>query len=306
MFKVNLEILWFHSSISLSRLFWGDKDLKLFLFRLSLKQKEQKDAFERVTQDGRPYTREIWLRELFSKQFSFMHRSNEFYYVPESVAKTNLSDKFIVGWIARDKPILERTAPWNGLSPTEHESWQAALLLIDPTHHEDGQKVAMESHSDVGNADAILTSLSGYVFDLGPEEPYALSIFPIIRERSFEKFVKNNQNRIKEITYDAAVPNMWTDPNEFTNELKELRSKNVHRVKTTMKSDGAIDTENSQLDEIATYVESGGGKISAKTLDGEKYISDDHAMNEDIDINDVEPESPSYWERIKDALDRIF
>lgn len=281
--------------------------MRLDIFRLSLKRKGQKDAFERVTTQGKEFTREEWLRDIFSAQFSFSHKGNKIFFVPEKPDQTGLPDRIITGWLARDKVQNERTPPWEGLAPTEHDAWQASLFMIDPSHHEDGQKLAFEARTDVGGTAPILTSLAGYLNELGPQEPYSISVFPIIRERSFEKFVSEYPNKIKRISYDVAVPNMWTDPNDFTDELKKLRDKgNIGNVKATLESDGAINTDESQLDEIASHVEKGGGKITAKTIDGETYKSDDHAVSEDIETKDTEPESKSFWQRIGDAIDRIF
>lgn len=277
------------------------------MFRLSLKGRQQSDAFERKKEDSTEFSREEWLRDVFSQQFSFTHRSNDVFFVPEKSAEIGFPDNLIVGWVARDRPIKGRTPPWEGFSSTERDIWQAALLLIDPTDHEDGQKVAFESRPEVGRPDPILASLAASLSDRGPDEPFSVSVFPIIQARSFARFAAEHQGAIRLITYDVAVPNMFDSPDDFSEEMRRLRDKgNVARVKTRLESDGAINTEGSQLDEIADHVEKGGGKITAKTKDGEYYRSDDHKVSEEIDISGTEPEAPGFWERIKQSLDRIF
>lgn len=282
--------------------------MRLFLFRLSLKERKQIDAFERKKEDGSEFSREEWIRDVFSRQFTFTHRSNDFYFVPENSKSTGLPDSIITGWIARDKRLRERTAPWEGLAPTKHDSWQAALLLIDPRDHDDGQKIAFENRpADVGQPAPILASLAESLSERGSEEPYSASVYPIIQDRSFSKFAKEHHGQIRLITYDVAVPNMFDSPDDFSEEMRHLRDKaNVARVRTKLESDGAIDTDASQLDEIASYVEKGGGKIIAETKDGKKYNSEDHASSEEIDTEGTEAETPSFWERIKNSLDRIF
>ncbi|MEO3387886.1 hypothetical protein [Mesorhizobium sp. CAU 1741] len=280
--------------------------MKTFLFRLSLKAKGQRDAFERLKSDGSEFSREEWLRAVFSKQFSFRHKGNEFFFVPEPTKNSGLPEKIVSGWIARDRQQTERTPPWEGLSPTEHRSWQAALLLLDPSDHPDGQKLALESNPDVGGPAPILASLAQH-FSEGHSEPYSVSVFPIIQARSFARFAEEHKGTIQVIAYDVAVPNMFNSPDDFSEEMKRLRDKgNIARVRTRLESDDAIDTDASQLDEIAEHVEKGGGKITARTKDGKRYRSDDHKVAEEIDTAGTEPETASYWETIKGALDRIF
>lgn len=285
---------------------WGCA-VKLYLYRLSLKVKEQTDAFERRDSEGKSFERRTWLDDIFSQQFTFNHRSSEFYFVPARQAETNLPDHLITGWIARDKSSVERTPPWEGLDPTEHDSWQASLLIIDPTAHEDGQKLALEMRSDVGKTDPVISSLIISLNERGRSEPFSTSVFPIIHERSFMQFSEANRGKINKITYDVAVPNMFDSADDHTNEMRNLRDKgNISRAKTTLESDGAINIEGTQLDEIAAHVEKGGGTISAKTSDGEKYNSNDYAVSEEVHMNGAEPEGETFWHRIKDAADRIF
>jgi len=281
--------------------------MKLFLFRLSLKRKHQADAFERRNLDGREFNREEWLRDRFSKQFSFAHQGNQFFFVPEDAQKVGLPSNLIVGWVARDKPLAERTPPWEGLSPTRHASWQASLLLLDPTEHSDGQKLAFEQRKNIGGANAVVSSLAAELSRFGPSEPFTVEVFPIIQERSFERFVSEHKGRITTITYDVAVPNMFNGPDDFSNELRDLRDNgNVSRIRTTIESDGAINTDKTQLDEIATHVEKGGGKITAKTKDGVRYHSDDYARSENVDTSGSGETTPSFWQRVAAALDRVF
>lgn len=267
----------------------------------------QKDAFERRKKDGSRYNREEWLREIFSNQFIFLHRSTKYFFVPESGEKIGLDERLIVGWIARGHPLAERTAPWEGLAPTEHQSWQAALIVIDPTHHEDGQKVAFEYRNQVGKTDALLASLAKFMTDVGADVPYSVTAYPIIQERSFARFAEAHRGEITTITYDVAVPNMFEGPDDFSKELRELRNKaNISHVKAKLDSDGVINAEAGHLEEIATHVEKGGGKISARTNKGTRYNSDDHMEKVEVETDGVEPESESFWERIWNVLKEVM
>lgn len=281
--------------------------MKLYLYRFSLKHRPQKDAFERKKENGDDYSREEWIREIFSRDFTFIHHGNIFFFVPESSENTGIDENIIVGWIARDRPVAERTAPWEGLSPTEHQSWRASLIMIDPTHHDDGQKVAFEYRGEVGQPNPVISSLARHVSELGVQEPYSLTAYPIIEDRSFARFAEAHKGEISTIFYDVAMPNMFGGPDDFSEEMRYLRdSANVSRVRTQLKGDGVLNTESTQINEIASHVEKGGGRIKARTIKGTRYNSDDHAVSADVDVDGERPESPSYWARIKGAIDRIF
>lgn len=280
--------------------------LRLFHFRLSLKQSAQRDVFWRKDEKGNEFTREAWLREAFSKEFTFQHRSQDVFFVPIS-PPMNREPGLIFGWIARQRPVVERTPPSEGLEATLHQSWQAALLVLDPTHHEDGQKVLLEGRLEVGRPAALIASLASYLSNRSGDEPYSVEGFPIIQERSFARFAEKYPDTIQEITYDVVVPNMFGSPDDFSEELRQLRDQaNVAHVHTTLKSDGAINTTASQLDEIATHVEKGGGKISARTKDGHAYKSDDYAVSDDVDTTGTDPGTPSFWERFVGLIDKVF
>ncbi len=279
--------------------------MRLFLFRLSLKPHRQTDIFQRRQSDGSAHTRETWLRERLSSQVAFNHRQNDFYFVPEA-SDTGIPSEIIVGWIARTRAVNERTPPWDGLSLTEHESWQAALIMIDPRHHDDGQKVAMEARPDIGSPEAILVSLAR-ALSPSVQEPFSVTAFPIIEERSFARFASEHEETIKTITYEASVPNMFGGADDFSEEMRTLRDEaNVSKVKTRLESDGTIDIKATRLTEIANHVEKGGGKIKATTTDGSTYNSDEHAAHEDVDTGGTESEKSDFWSRVRAALDRIF
>ncbi|WP_415279883.1 hypothetical protein [Brucella sp. BZ] len=281
--------------------------MKLFMYRLSLKETKQSSVFDRRNPDGSALSREQWLRSVFSTTFKFKHRGNDFFFVPENTATIGINPLFIVGWIARDRSVVERTAPWDGLDLTEHKSWRAALLLLDPRHHEDGQKLALEAVGDVGKTSSILASLFNGDWGLDYTEPYSVLAFQILKGSSFASFAEMHRGKINEIVYDVAVPNMFEGPDDFSNELRVLRDEaNIARVVTKLQSDGTINTDATHLDDIANHVEKGGGEIRARTVDGQKYNSSDNAVSEEIDTDGVEPTSQSYWQRVVGALDRIF
>ena len=109
--------------------------MDMYLFRFSLKERRQADAFERLDTDGKPFSRERWIRDFFSQRREFSHFGSTFVFVPEPMGEKYLPTRITSGWIARAKFLPEVTSPDEGLQPTLHESWRAALILIDPTDH---------------------------------------------------------------------------------------------------------------------------------------------------------------------------
>lgn len=125
--------------------------MDFLLFRVSLKRKQ--NLFAEIVAAS---PREQWLRRVFSRERLFTHFNSDFVFKPEpGLDSTDL----IAGWIARERRMMERTSPAEGLVPAEHQFWQAAFLIIDPAEHPDGQKIAMEASQQVGKPEAVLSSL---------------------------------------------------------------------------------------------------------------------------------------------------
>ena len=208
--------------ICLQSLVWG-RIMDLYLFRLSLKERRQPDLFEET--DGARIPREHWIREYFSERRQFLHQGTQMEFVPEQPGTPFRAD-LIAGWIARARTLQEWTPPDQGLTPTIHESWRVALILVDPTEHEDGQKVALEHHPDIGSARAIIKSL---VNDMNRRPPYSVDAFPIVQEASFWRFAERHAFQIRQLTFDVAVPNMFDSLDDFSDELRKLRdAKTTH------------------------------------------------------------------------------
>lgn len=57
------------------------------LLRLSLIERQQQDLF---ASQAEPPSREVWLREIFSNRIEFIHRADQFYFVPLTPALIDL------------------------------------------------------------------------------------------------------------------------------------------------------------------------------------------------------------------------
>lgn len=281
--------------------------MELYLFRFSLKPKSQADVFERTAGDGVRFSRESWIRDFFSREQTFSHRGSRFVFVPTPPSESGLPAPIIAGWISRPKVLRERTHPDQGLEPVERESWRAALLLVDPTAHEDGQKVALEDNPDIGAPAAVLSSLVRAMNEQSHAEPFTAQVYAIVEEASFARFAEEHGYQIKVLTFRAAVPNMFESADDFSNELRALRDKaNVTHVTTTLKSDGILETSGNKITEIVEYTERGLGKVQAKAADGAIYRSQDHAAYATLDLGQPEQDEKGFFARLVQLLDKIF
>lgn len=271
--------------------------MDFYLFRASLKQ--------HVNLFARQLSREEWLREAFSVPMAFSHRQEQFIYIPE---KNPVLDKnYIYGWIGRSTIVRERTSPEDGFLPTEHESWRAAFIAMDPSHHDDGQKIAMEFTSDVGRPGAILKSLFERVNQ--PESiPYVADVHAIVEQGSFWSFVRDSDDRIKSISFELAAPNMFGGKDDMQQELRALRdNENVSKVKTTLISDTSLNPHTQRMTEVVNYAEQGGGALKARNEAGKTYNSDDHASKVDLPVETHKNAGvESFIGQIAKFLDRIF
>ncbi|MDP2125542.1 MAG: hypothetical protein Q8J92_14300 [Parvibaculum sp.] len=284
---------------------WGEK-MDLFLFRLSLKAKEMADLFEARDPEGRPYSRENWLRHFFEREREFLHYKNKFVMMPvEDLFVPRLPHLRFV-WIARELQKSERTPPSEGLEPTKHPSWQASFLAIDPTDHQDGQLIALEHNDEIGIPKAIINSLIKALND-DIDAPYFVQAFPLVRKGSFWEFALQHRDEIKSVTFAVAAPNMFKDADDFQEEYRSLRDgENVSSVRATLESDTALKHRTERMTGLINYVERGAGELSAEATDGTRYHSSEHEMKTTADIENHKNNLATFLREIVAVLDRIF
>src|SRR5687767_4380358 len=100
--------------------------------RFIMQPRRQAHLLERRDAAGGVFTREGWLRDIFTKSIAFRHRGIEFYYVP---TPDLTRPEIIVGRVGRQVIAVENQPPDAGFSETQHEAWRAGIVLIDPRHH---------------------------------------------------------------------------------------------------------------------------------------------------------------------------
>jgi hypothetical protein len=236
------------------------------LYRLSLLPRTHGDLFA----DGPDkINREQWLREVFGKEQPFSHRGSDFHYVPTH-QDSNTGD--IIGKVGRKVLRDENKPPSEGLEDITHEAWMAAMLVLDPTHHDDGQKLAIQSVNAVGKPIMLVKSLVSTINERSPHGPYLIQAAQIIEEQSFWDFVKENEGKVTSLTLDFIVPNMFGSSDEFSNEIKEFRdNEEANNVKLTIKNEGGIKPDTKRMKLGVQYATRGGGKIRAKA--GKKFYN---------------------------------
>lgn len=263
------------------------------------------DLFQYREESTAEVSRESWLRFYFGSQQTFNHRGAEFYYRPQDDSEARRRG-LLYGWIGRERTIHERTSPEEGFEPTTRSQWLAAFVAIDPSAHEDGQKVAVEDNPEIGKASALIKSLVRN-FSERSEAPFYAQVFPILAQGSFWQFAKEHDDRIRSITFDVAAPNMFNDAQDFQNELRALRDReNVANVKTTLESDSALNFRTERISEIVDYTEKGAGTLSAESVDGAHYSSEDHEKSVRVPIEAHDRGLAQFLRDFAYWIDRVF
>lgn len=236
------------------------------LFHLSLIEREfHPDLFNQVPPPVP--TREEWLRTAFAQTFTFEHRAKTFYWVP-----LDPIDGVMFGHVTRTHRRAQHAPPEQGAAEIVKDEWQGSAVLIDPVTHPDGQKVAFERDSTIGRPRSVLQSLLAHVNAM-PGAPYAIEPKPIFDENSFWSWASAHENKLRRITFDFVVPNMWDSASNLDRELRELRSIGVQRAKVSYEGPDEIDATSTTIKEGVDYASKGGGTVTAKAKNGDSYVS---------------------------------
>ena len=238
------------------------------LFRLSLVQRSQVDLFPKpnITE------RDKYLTYIFGAQWKFEHRGRAFHYLPDlKLSKSNA----LMGRFGRQVTIEENLPPDEGFIEVIHDSWKAAVIAVDPTNHEDGQKIAIQIDPKVGAPGAILESFIEAIASLHPSAPFVVKPEPIFNAATFWEFAEENRGNVTSINFEFVVPNgFWNADTDLTEELKEARQLiKAQKVSATFQSQDGLETDSPQIKEAVSYVENGSGEVSAKAKNGRRFSS---------------------------------
>jgi hypothetical protein len=258
---------------------------KFEFFRLSLLPREQAELF-----DPNPNpSRETYLRQVFGQHLAFQYRGNEYHYVPTE----GPTPAIIFGRIGRSRLTDENLPPDEGMAEARPQRWKASIIAIDPRHHGDGQKVAVQAVRVVGSAGGLLRSLVIAVNEANPLGAYDIDAKPIFDGGSFWTFVDENRGRITLVSFELVAPNMFGIEDDVDKEMQAFRDREkAKKVNLTLKNeDGHLHVETDRIRQTVEYAERGTGGIRATALGNKRYKSGTKPQSVTIDEPDEADEA---------------
>lgn len=214
-------------------------------------------------------SREEWLRHALSREFEFVGWGKKRYvWLPKSH-----DDEYIIGIIQGQKPYVYHDSPELGGEERRDDFWQGAYVFIDPTHHEDGQKIGVENDV-LGRPHTLAKSLFDHINAL-IESPFTCIPELVFDESDFWKFSERSGNVVKFIRFEFVVPNMWGPQNDLEEDLRETgRETGSDRVDVTFRGRNGVKTNSDKVKDGVKYAGRGAGRVTARNFDGEKFSSD--------------------------------
>lgn len=244
------------------------------LYRLSLLLRLQRTIFER--EEGPDPTREQYLRRVFGTNLSYNYNSIAYHYVAEPQSR---EADVVIGRVGRSLIVEENRPPSEGLAETTRESWKAAVVVLDPKEHADGQKLAVEIDRNVANPGSLVLGLIRAFNREYRDGAYSIEWAPIIEVDSFWAFVARNKGNVTTLEFEFVVPNMFGGSDSITDELRSFREREkARRVTIKLQSKEGLDPESERTKEAVDYVSKAGGVIRARLKKGRPYSSTDKAI----------------------------
>lgn len=163
---------------------------------------------------------------------------------------------------------LENTHPDDGYEEFVHDTWNAAVVVVDPTEHDDGQKMAIQFHPEVGRPSTLAPRLLQAMEQQQEFNQYLSALHPITNTEKFWDFVSRNEGKITHIRFDLEVPNMFGGDDEYSKEMKEFRDKeNAQSVAIEVSNPDGIDANTDRIRYTANKaMTQGTGKIKARAM----------------------------------------
>lgn len=238
-------------------------DRKFTLFHFSLIPIAQTTLSMRVND-----SREEWLRFALKESFEFSHHGGAtMHWVPLGEA-----EECIVGLVQRTRLHDAHRPPSEGGEEISTEEWQGAYVMIDPTHHNEGQRVAVEN-DEVGLPRALIKSLVK-ALNAMDGAPYQVEIEQLFDASRFWAFSSKHANVLRSINFDFIVPNMWDTEGDLDADLRATgRTTGAERVSVNFRSEHGVSTDNDRVREGVDYAEKGAGTLSARAMDGARFRS---------------------------------
>ncbi|WP_145911877.1 hypothetical protein [Blastochloris viridis] len=232
---------------------------------MSLLSRPQLPLFE-----DRELSREDYLRKVFNEERIFSHHSIAYHYVPDSGGRKKDA---VLGRIGRRVIVEENLPPEDGFADSTYETHRAAALVLDPTSHPDGQKLAIQNR--VGSPTALANSLIKAINFVHSQSIYHIEIQPIFDAKEFWQWASENQGDVTSLTFEFVAPNgMWSTETDLKDELRSFHeSIGSDSIQQTFKSCGGLKLDSPKIVEAVEYVQSGSGSISARSRRNKKFSS---------------------------------
>lgn len=186
-----------------------------------------------------------------------------------------LTEPFLVGKIGREVSEVENTAPEDGYREYVHDAWKAAVVVVDPADHEDGQKMSVQFHPDVGNPATLAPRLLQAMEQQQEWAPYLSSVHPITNTEAFWDFVRRNEGKITSIRFELDVPNMFGGDDEYTKEMRAFRDKEkAQKIAVEILSQDGIETDTDRVRyTVEKAMEQGTGTVRARAMGNQIFSS---------------------------------
>lgn len=267
------------------------------LFRISLI--DEQTTFDMFKEHAK--NRQEFLTSIFSERFQFTHRGAIYHYAPVLTSKK--PEEILLGRVGKPTKVIENMPPDQGLLEEERESWKAAVMVIDTSHHEDGQKISFQCRSEVGKPKSILKSMANELNSRHKGRGYHMEIEPIFDASSFWDFVKENNGKITRISFTFVAPNMFGSIDSISREMKEFRDEErAQRIRIELSSENGLNAETEKIKNSVDYVAKGGGKITAAT---HKKKFNSTVSEKDVSIDKITQDEPII-DLILKTLSKIF
>jgi hypothetical protein len=249
----------------------------------------------------RDTSRAEWLRLVLSQPFSFPYLKNEdIHWVPQPDV-----DGLIVGIIEKRQSRLQHLPPEQGGAEVSRPEWQGAYIIIDPEHHIDGQKMAVENDI-VGIPNSLVRYLTKHM-NSRRDRPFETEPSQIFDSSDYFSFMKMNGSKLEYVKFHFVVPNMWNTSGNLDNELRQTRDETgTEQVDMTFKSRRGLDGTSKRVVEGVEYAARGAGSVRAKSVNGAKYSSRRSVSQTKVEISDDIRGGAEQSAWISDLRNRIF
>lgn len=257
---------------------------KFTLFHISLVPVREPN-FETLIETSR----EDWLRRVLAKQFEFPYLGDmSLYWVPLECHASN-----ILGLIERRKRRRQHLPPSLGGREVVEPEWQGAYVIIDPSHHSDGQKMAVED-DEIGAPVSLVKYLQRHINSI-IERPYEFDARQLFDSSNFSEFLSKNGSSLSYIKFQFVVPNMWDINGGIDDILRVTRDQTgSENVDVVFKSRRGLNGESEQVLDGVNYASRGAGRVTAKSTNGSRFDSNARPTKTSVESVDAD-EEPVGW-----------